>query len=387
MDNFQRNSDTNGALSSSLPSLSGLRVRAIRRRRSLRAGEFVQVRSFAEIAATLDERGELEGVPFMPEMLPYCGRQYVVWKRAHKTCDEAAGGVIREVKDAVHLKELRCSGEAHAGCDCGCAVFWKEQWLKRVFRDVPDKNSGRDGEFPQSAAAGDAERAALERIRRATRFAKSAKDGEELFSCQATEIARFSRPLPWWNPAQYARDLLARNVTMGELARGILVGAFNKFRCWLGGAGGGEVCGVNGQTPRESLSLSPGDLVRIKPKEAIVATLDRRGKNRGLSFRAVMAPYCGKQYRVVRRVGKIIDPLSRKMRLLGEGSVILEGVVCTGSTRRFCPRMVYTYWRDIWLTKVAPIEPASTQAAPGIPPAEQQVQTVWAPRTAPGAAP
>lgn len=354
---------------------------------SLRAGEFVQVRSFAEIAATLDERGELEGVPFMPEMLGYCGKQFEVWKRAHKTCDEAAGGVIREVKNAVHLKELRCSGEAHAGCDCGCAVFWKERWLKRVFPNVTDKSSGCDSVLQQSLAAGDAERAALEWIRRATRFANSTKDGEELFSCQATEIARFSRPLPWWDPVQYVRDLLARNVTISEFVCGIFVGVLNKIRCWFGGAGVGEVCGISGPTPRESLNLSPGDLVRIKPKEEIVATLDRRGKNRGLSFRAAMAPYCGKQYRVARRVGKIIDPLSRRMRLLGESSVILEGVVCTGSTRRFCPRMVYTYWRDIWLTKVLTVEPAATQVQSVIPPGGEQVQTVWAPRTAPGATP
>jgi len=375
MDNSQVNSDTDGALSSSSSSLSGLPVPATRRMRStpLRAGEFVQVRSFAEIAATLDGRGELDGVPFMPEMLAYCGKHFEVWKRAHKTCDEAAGGVIREVKKAVHLKELRCSGEAHAGCDCGCALFWKEQWLKRIVSGVADRNSSCNGESPQSAPAGETERSALERIRRATRFARSEKEGEELFSCQATEITKFSRPLPWWNPAQYARDLLARNVTVGEFVRGIFVGVFNKLRCWLGGTSVGGVCGVNGPTPRESLSLSPGDLVRIKPKEAIVATLDRRGKNRGLSFRAAMSSYCGKQYQVARRVRRIIDPSSRRMRLLGEGSVILEGVVCTGSTRRFCPRMVYTYWRDIWLTKVVPAEPAPTHARTLIPPVEEPV--------------
>lgn len=347
----------------------------------------MQVRSFAEIAATLDARGELDGMPFMPEMLAHCGRQFEVWKRAHKTCDEAAGGVIREVKEAVHLKALRCSGEAHAGCDCGCALFWKEQWLKRAFSGVADKNGSCGGQSPQSAPTRDAERSALERIRRATRCGKSEKDGEELFSCQATEITRFSRPLPWWNPAQYVRDLVARNVPLGEFVRGIFVGALTKFRCWLVGARLGEVCGVNGPTPRESLSLSPGDLVRIKPREAIVATLDRRGKNRGLSFRAAMSPYCGKQYRVARRVKRIIDPLSRTMHLLGEGSVILEGVVCTGSTRRFCPRMVYTYWRDIWLTKVVPAEPTLTQVQPIISPAVEPVQTVLAPRAAPGELP
>src|SRR5438094_248118 len=43
---------------------------------NLRAGEIVEIRSKEEILATLDEKGRLDGLPFMPEMLKYCG-QYV----------------------------------------------------------------------------------------------------------------------------------------------------------------------------------------------------------------------------------------------------------------------------------------------------------------------
>jgi hypothetical protein len=39
----------------------------------LKAGEWVEVRSREEILATLDERSRLENLPFMPEMLHYCG--------------------------------------------------------------------------------------------------------------------------------------------------------------------------------------------------------------------------------------------------------------------------------------------------------------------------
>ena len=323
---------------------------------ALHAGEMVQVLSFGEIAATLDERGEMEGVPFMPEMLAYCGKRFEVWKRAHKTCDEGAGGVIRHVQNAVHLKELRCSGEAHGGCDCGCLFFWKEQWLRRVSTEFAGEIDRDDAELRWLAQEADAERRALEKIRRATRFKDSLAGGEELFSCQATEIARFSQPLPWWDVRQYVRDLQAGNVTAGEFLRGISVGVVSKIRHWLGRPDFRRVRGVNTQTPRDNLNLSPGDLVQIKPKEEIVATLDHRGKNRGLSFRAAMTPYCGKQFRVVRRVAKIVDPQSRRLRSLGENSVILDGVVCQGSMRRFCPRMVYTYWRDVWLTKVVASE-------------------------------
>src|SRR5436190_601573 len=56
----------------------------------LRAGEWVEVRSAEEILATLDERGCLDALPFMPEMLEYCERRFRVIKAAHKTCDTIA---------------------------------------------------------------------------------------------------------------------------------------------------------------------------------------------------------------------------------------------------------------------------------------------------------
>ena len=56
----------------------------------LRVGDLVEVRSAEEIVATLDERGELENLPFMPEMLKYCGQRLTVDKVAHKLCDTIA---------------------------------------------------------------------------------------------------------------------------------------------------------------------------------------------------------------------------------------------------------------------------------------------------------
>lgn len=53
----------------------------------LRVGDLVEVRSAEEILATLDESGELENLPFMPEMLRFCGRRLTVHKVAHKLCD------------------------------------------------------------------------------------------------------------------------------------------------------------------------------------------------------------------------------------------------------------------------------------------------------------
>ena len=59
----------------------------VKEHRKLRAGEWVEVKSKEEILRTLDTNGELDGMPFMPEMFAFCGKRFQVYKRAHKTCD------------------------------------------------------------------------------------------------------------------------------------------------------------------------------------------------------------------------------------------------------------------------------------------------------------
>lgn len=81
-----------------------------------KAGDVVEVRSREEILATLDAAGCLERMPFMPEMLRYCGKQFRVSAVAHKTCDTAYKTWGRSLNAAVHLEELRCDGSSHGGC-------------------------------------------------------------------------------------------------------------------------------------------------------------------------------------------------------------------------------------------------------------------------------
>ena len=67
----------------------------------LRIGEVVEVRSQAEILATLDERGELESLPFMPEMLQFCGRRFRVARLALKLCDTITATGMYRMRNAV----------------------------------------------------------------------------------------------------------------------------------------------------------------------------------------------------------------------------------------------------------------------------------------------
>src|SRR5262249_42621492 len=59
----------------------------------LKPGDLVRVRSASEVFSTLDASGTLDGMPFMPEMLKYCGRVLPVTRRADTTC--AGAGVVR----------------------------------------------------------------------------------------------------------------------------------------------------------------------------------------------------------------------------------------------------------------------------------------------------
>jgi len=97
---------------------------------NLKAGDWVVVRSKAEILASLDKKGQLDKMPFMPEMLQYAGQKLQVSKRAHKTCDPINGLESRALPDTVHIGDLRCDGSAHADCQAGCLFFFKDAWLR-----------------------------------------------------------------------------------------------------------------------------------------------------------------------------------------------------------------------------------------------------------------
>src|SRR5262249_12958062 len=95
------------------------------------ADDWVEVRSREEILRTLDENGRLEGLPFMPQMLQYCGQRFQIYKRAHKTCDAVGSLGGLKLPHGIHL-DLRCDGHAYGGCQASCLLFWKEAWLRPV---------------------------------------------------------------------------------------------------------------------------------------------------------------------------------------------------------------------------------------------------------------
>jgi len=319
----------------------------------LRVGEVVEVRGEQEILATLDDRGELESLPFMPEMVQFCGRRFRVDKLALKSCDTINWNGMYRMRNAVHLEGLRCDGQAHGGCQAGCLLFWKEAWLKRVETDV-------QWPYPPAPTSG----CTHDTLLRATRKAPTTPEEDEAFSCQATELPRAAPThVPSWDLRQYLDDVRSGNAGALAAVRTVLVGAFNELqdlsrkllprRLRLrGGKRFPIIEGKLDKTPRGALDLQPGERVRVKPKERIVATLDRSNRNRGMTFDPEMLKYCGLQATVLRRVERIIDEQTGRMVRLRNPCIVLEGVVCTADYHRLCPRGIYPYWREIWLERV-----------------------------------
>jgi hypothetical protein len=332
----------------------------------LRVGELVEVRSEPEILATLDENGELENLPFMPEMLQFCGQRFRVDKLALKLCDTINWTGMYRMRHAVHLQDVRCDGQAHGGCQAGCLVYWKEAWLKRVEADESEPDG--DGVEPDGAPAARPQEqprcTRVQLIASAHNHGAADPSGEQTFSCQATQLIRAApERIPSWDLKQYVLDVRSGNATTPAMIRALCVGLFNEFQDLTGRVlperlrpwGGRRFPFIEGKlkkTPEASLGLQPGELVRVKSKEAIVQTLDVHNRNRGMSFDAEMLKYCGRQARVLRRVDQIIDERSGTMMRFKNPCVILEDVICTSDYHRLCPRSIYPYWREIWLERV-----------------------------------
>ena len=318
----------------------------VRRKANIRAAEIVEVRSEREILASLDRDGKLDGLPFMPEMLQYCGRRVRVFKSAHKTCDTINKTGGRRMARAVHLENLRCDGGAHGSCQAGCLLFWKEAWLRRV-GEVPAL-----GGSTQDVGNGVCTEEGLQRASRA----QDVEGGEEVFVCQATELFRATGPLRWWDPRQYVRDVATGNVGVRRLLRVLLIAGWNAVqRRWRGRTYPRQAVGTLGRTPALKLDLQPGERVQVRSREEIAATLDVNSKNRGLWFDIEMIPFCGGTFTVLRRVERIINERTGRMTRLPGDCIMLDGVSCSGELSRlrlFCPRSIFPYWREIWLRRV-----------------------------------
>jgi len=307
---------------------------------ALRRGDLVEVRPAAEILATLDDRGMLEGLPFMPEMLAFCGRRFRIDRRADKICDTMVTARSREMPGTVLLEDLRCDGSGHDGCQAECRIFWKETWLRRV-----------DGLAARTSEGSDA--GLRERVEANTR--RTSSTGEVTYTCQATEHFRASKRLRSWDPRPYWRELRTGNVPLVRWLSVIARALVQEPRRRLGLRGPFPVLGPRDTDAlTQQLNLQVGDSVRTKTVEEIRPTLTHEGVNNGVWFDDENIPFCGRSFRVRARINHLIDEHNGKMLDLEKEWLSLEGVKCSGEHsigRWFCPRAFHVQWTEDWLER------------------------------------
>jgi len=202
---------------------------------------------------------------------------------------------------------------------------------------------------------------------------------QTVYMCQATRLPDASEDLSPYDVRQYVEDYTSGNVGAGQFIRGAIfityeslinagVGLgpmlrwlYDRFQSLWGGLSYPRRPGKipNGQpTPTAHLNLQPGEWVRVKGYEEILASCREDNRNRGMGFDGELVPYCGGTYRVLKRVSKIVDEKSGKMLNMANPCIVLEDVVCQGrysTCRMFCPRAIYPYWREIWLERITPV--------------------------------
>jgi hypothetical protein len=351
---------------------------------ALCAGDWVEVRSKEEILRTLDKHGRLENMPFMPEMFAHCGRRIRVYKRAHKACDTlpTTGTLSRSLRNGVVLEGARCTGSAHGGCQAQCSIFWKEAWLK----PAPDPSAPRAPHQADDMAASECSEADVQSASQAD----DTSTERPRYRCQATDFQLYTDELRTRNVSQYVEDWKSRNVSIKTMLQSFSYhglkflarpkwgddgGTFVRLYDWYQRLRGGVPYPRRkgkvqpGSTqPMDELHLRPGELVRVKSYEFILTTIDANNMNRGMSFDGEMVPYCGGIFRVRARVERFVDERTGYMRLMKTPAVILDNVWCRSHYtpfRLFCPRSIYSWWREIWLERVPEATAPSVEGALG----------------------
>jgi hypothetical protein len=305
-------------------------------------GEVVEVKPFAEIAATLDASGCLDGLPFMAEMARFCGQRVRVFRGVDKVYDYGRTKVMRRIDDTVALTSLRCDGALHGGCQAACYLIWKTAWLRPVPR--ADRDTG--GSPAGVAAIADAAAKLPASVR------TDPTDGAPIYKCQYTELASASSPLSQGDFRQDLRPLLAGNVSFPAFCMSLLTRLFNRVQgARRGAAFPYKPPSASAKTPLVTLGLQPGDRVRVLSAQEIALTLNERGKNRGLWFDADMLKHTGQTFTVMCRVDRLIDDLTGHMLEMKTPCVVLEGVYSTGEYLRFSAQHDFLYWREAWLAR------------------------------------
>ena len=300
-------------------------------------GDLVEIKTWAEIRATLDERGCLEHLPFMPEMLAMCGQRAYVFRCAHRLFDYRKTRRMRHMDGAVLLVGAVCDGSNHGGCEAACHTIWKSAWLRRVER------SGHVAGAPVSSNRSDPVKdiAVLHFGAQAPRYA-----------CQLTQLNAASQPIGNWSVTNFLRPLIAGNVAPAAFVVGWLTHLFNELQHKRQGVSFPAFeLAVQDDGWLEETRLEAGDQVVVRSSAEIRATLNGQFVHRGLGFESDMLKHCGHRCCVQAEVRRVIDIVTGEMRTMKTPAYILRDVHFSGERQLFNAQYEPLFWRGVWLRR------------------------------------
>lgn len=320
---------------------SGFRAGALRRwlaRRfmghDLLPGDAVRIRPLPEILATLDAKGELDGMPFQPEMMKFCGGEAQVFRCLDKIYDYGRTKHMLRLDGCVLLSNLRCDGSAHDGCGATCYLIWKTEWLQHATA-------------PRAPAA---PAVAFDVARVSEVVAANTRRGAVL-SCQFTQLHACSTEYGPWSLGRDLIPWLSGNYSAKAWLVAVLTRVFNGVQKRRGGIGFPPMPPMGEHLTRDATALAVGERVAVLPLEEIARTLNSQGKNKGLWFDVEMVKHCGREYRVSARVQKIIDDATGEMRTMKTPCIVLDTVDSTGEGLHFNAQHDPIFWRESWLRR------------------------------------
>jgi hypothetical protein len=297
-------------------------------------GDVVEIKSWDEIRATLDERGSLEQLPFMPEMLAMCGQRAHVYRCLHRLFDYRKSRKMRHMSDAVLLVGAVCNGASHGGCEAACHTIWKSEWLRRV-------EPGQRAAPTPAPSKPPGDTAVLNFGIRPPHYV-----------CQLTQLHDASRAIKPWNAIDLLRPLIAGNVTPTAFVIAWLTYLFNLLQQLRHGVGFPMFeTPAGADAPREDTQIEVGDRVVVRSSGQIRATLNDQLMHRGLWFEPDMLKYCGGRYRVQSEVRTLIDIVTGEIRTIKTPAYMLHDVRFSGERQLFNAQLEPLFWRGAWLQR------------------------------------
>ena len=300
-------------------------------------GDEVEVKSWPEICATLDEQGCLEQMPFMPEMLAMCGKRARVFRCVHRLFDYRKTRKMRHMEGTVLLIGAVCNGSSHGGCEAACHTIWKSAWLRRPDGGLGTADIPKSAHRPEPITDTDALQFGIRPPR---------------YGCQLTQLNSSSQPIGNWSITNFFRPLIAGNVTLAAFVVAWLTHHFDELQHLRQGVGfpAFDLASRDSASSKE-MRLTVGDQVVVRSSAEIRATLDDQLMHKGMWLEPDMLNHCGHRHCVQAEIRKLIDIVTGEMRTMKTPAFLLQDVHFSGERQLFNAQYEPLFWRAAWLRR------------------------------------